>query len=82
MSISLLLKLPDAIIERFNLVFLLHNFRSCLTKQMIDGSACLKTELLNWFSGSSLLNESNAVVFPGALGSWNELDIKLFLKSA
>ena len=34
-SMSLLLKLTDAIIERINMVFLLHNFRSCLTEQMI-----------------------------------------------
>ena len=34
-----------------------------------DGSAFLKTELLNWFSGSSLLDENNAAGFPGALGS-------------
>ena len=47
-----------------------------------DGSAFLKTELLNWFCGSSLPNENNAAGFPGALGSWGELDIKLFLKSA
>ena len=47
-----------------------------------DGSAFLKTELLNWFQGSSFPNENGAAGFPVALGSWDELDIKLFLKSA
>ena len=41
-----------------------------------------KTKLMNWFSGSSLLNGNNAAGFPGALGSSYELDIKLFLESA
>ena len=75
-----LLKLTDTIIERFNLVFLLHDFRSCLTEQMIfitfkkrssqiDGSAFLKTELLNFSSGSLFPDENMAASFPHALGS-------------
>ena len=47
-----------------------------------DGSAFLKTELLNWFPGSSLPNEYNAAGFSGALGSWDELDVKLFPETA
>ena len=60
-------------------MFLSHKFRFCLTDQVIslpsgrdlpkfDGSAFLKTELLNWFPGSSLPNENNAAGFSAALG--------------
>ena len=35
LSVSLLLKLTDAIIERSNLMFLSHKFRSCLTEQKL-----------------------------------------------
>ena len=40
------------------------------------GSAFLETELLNRSPGSSLPNENNAAGFHGALGSWDELDLK------
>ena len=48
----------------------------------MTGERFLKIELLNWCRNSSLPNENNAAGFPSALGSWDELDIMPFLKSA
>ena len=47
-----------------------------------DGSAFLKIELLIRFHRSSLPDENIAARFPDSLGSWDELDIKLSLRSA
>ena len=38
LSISLLLKFTNANVQRFHFVFLLHEFRSCFSRQMISVS--------------------------------------------
>ena len=43
-------------------------FRSRRDLSTFDGSACLKTELLNWFPCSSLTHENIAASFNGAIG--------------
>ena len=89
LSISLLLKLTDQLLRgstwsscfaRSDLAWLskwslMPSRRDLPT---FDGSVFLKMELLNWFLGSALPDEDIAADFPDALGSWDELDIKLF----
>ena len=84
----LLLKLTNTFTERFNLVFLLHNFSSCLNEQTIFVtfkkrssqiwriSVCENRHSWHWFSGSSLLCSKQCSRFPRC--NWHSRGFTVF----